>query len=152
MRWLPRLVEMAFYAVILFGGGLLVSWYVEGEPRETLVRYVETPRVEPGGDLRIVVRDRIARHCAVTINRWIIDSAKVVHPLAPQAGHRSVGIDVRTITNTVPVAAAPGEAIYRVRLDWRCNPLQRVWPRTIALPDLTFTIVESRKESRLWPR
>lgn len=132
--WLVRLSAVVFVLV----PALLSYWWFEAPSDFYIERTIETPRVPPGGTLVVHIRTRAsAGQCEATVRRTIVDATQVETVYAEEVRSREADYRVEL---TVPLGAAPGPAIYNATIFRRCNPLQRLFPRPIEQPPLTFTI------------
>lgn len=134
-----------FLAVFFFGGmvpipALLIYWYNEAPPVTYTQRRVLTPVVPPGGTLKIKVSSDVSNDCTAVVTRAIVDSSGVQTTYAAEL--RPLETDY-TVDLTVPLGAAPGQAYYIARLDWQCNMVQAIWPRTVMQRHLPFDIAPS---------
>lgn len=132
-------------AVFFLGGlalspALLIYLYNENPPVTYTQRKVLTPVVAPGGTLKIRISSDVGDDCTAVVYRTIVDSAGVQ---TNYAGERRPMETDYTIEMTVPLGAAPGPAFYKPRLDWQCNVIQAIWPRTVYQRQLEFEIAPS---------
>jgi hypothetical protein len=139
-------MNIAFYAGVMLVLAMGMIWYNEGDPRNNVTRTVITHEVVQGEEFAIRLKATMEQTCEVDIQRSIVDSEGTLHTSVGMRVERDKGVSTVVIKSTVPSAAAPGLAFYRVTLAWRCNPLQRMWPRVVQLPDLAFII---RRASQL---
>jgi hypothetical protein len=125
---------------------LVVYWYNEAAPVSYSHRDVLTPSVPPGGTLLIKVSAELTKGCLATSYRSIIDSSGVQTDYEPVT--RPAMTDF-VVAVTVPLGAVPGPAKYRSRVDWNCNLVQRWYPRSVYLPELSFTIDPTPKQEQV---
>lgn len=132
-----------FYTLLLGGIFLLIGWYIEAPPAEIVERTVIMEHVKAGDFLQIRNILRWTKECPVYVERMVTDSDGVVRNYQPADVYKAVhGVEMETVVAEIhiPGAAAKGIARYNSTFIWSCNPLQRVWPRRLKLPELRFTI------------
>lgn len=129
-----------FVSAIIFAPSLLIFWYNEAAPVAYSRREVLTPTVAPGGVLKIRITAEITKSCISTVYRSIIDGAGYQHDAAPVTRPAFTNYLVEL---PVPLGAAPGEASYRARVEWVCNPVQRWFPNVVLQPEIPFTIAQA---------
>lgn len=80
------------------------------------------------------------RACPGTINRWIAsESSEWVHSLPTMSLPYPDGLPIGNMNNMVPIEIPhhlDGPMILRTRVDYSCNPLQRIVPFSVQLPDI----------------
>ena len=143
-----RLVGICIFALAGLGSINLGIWVVDREPP---IIYEDakalSPTVEQGGTIEIEFSVFRTRICPLIAKRWLIDSTKERHSI-PQftTGLRLLaGRETYRRSITVPVAAAPGPAEYRVTLEYVCNPLQKfMGPIVVASPPVKFDVLQER--------
>lgn len=104
---------------------------------------LEGSRIVPteanGNDQMIVSWNvRTARECDGSVRRELFDPhTQVVLALYdPQPSPKTSA----PATFLLPRQIQPGKIGYRARLEFWCNPLQRIWPIVYYTPDLFFTV------------
>lgn len=85
------------------------------------------------------------RNCTGEFFRTILDSGDNIHyllviPDPPDDDELNVPVEW-TRAFILPHGAAEGPALYRVRAQYWCNPLQHLWPIKIDLPDIPFKVI-----------
>lgn len=113
-------------------------------PIEITVAEVMTPVVQPGGNL--VVRFTVDRRqvCPTTATVTIFDGAGYEYRLAPDSrpAFGPQTLETKLLRYQIPTSALPGDARYRLVLDFQCNWTHNIVPVTMILPDLGFEIGE----------
>lgn len=123
----------------------LYWWIVDRQPVASSVSEVISARVMQGDFLQIDYKVTWTASCEIIAFRYIIDEMQVEWPITAQ--QRMVGPEPDgepsefTIRIPVPMAAAPGDAVYRGTLRFSCNPLQRFFPLEQNLRERQFEIV-----------
>ena len=135
-----KIMLAAIISGIIFGPSLLIFWYNEGAPVSYSRREVLTPTVAPGGVLKSRITAEITKKCISTVYRSIIDGAGYSHDAAPVTRPAFTNY---TVELPVPLGAAPGTAIYRARVEWVCNPVQRWFPNVVLQPEIPFIIAQA---------
>lgn len=136
--------------------------YLKGE--------VTTQDAVPGQMVYVKWSGAYNRNCDGQIFRSVIDSGKTVHLLDVLPSVLTIATPGETITlpddtpttsgpvdetlkttrrNVVewtrgfvlPLGTTDGPAMYRVRSEYWCNPLQHSWPIRVNLPDIPFNVV-----------
>lgn len=147
-RYLWRTVGACIFALAGVGSVNLGIWVADREPP---IIYEDAkalaPTVEQGGTIEIEFSVFRTRICPLITKRWLTDSAKERHSI-PQftTGLRLLaGRETYRRSITVPVAAAPGPAEYRVTLEYVCNPLQNfMGPIVVTSPPVRFKVLPAR--------
>ncbi|MCL6653464.1 hypothetical protein A6R70_14320 [Agrobacterium rubi] len=147
-RYLWRTVGAGIFALAGLGTVNVAIWVADREPP---IIYEDAkalaPTVEQGGTIEIEFSVFRTRICPLITKRWLTDSAKERHSI-PQftTGLRLLaGRETYRRSITVPVAAAPGPAEYRVTLEYRCNPLQGfLGPIVVTSPPIRFSVLPAR--------
>lgn len=122
----------------------VVYWLaLDRAPPITVDSYVlTTTDVEPGGVIEI--RTQITRHrsCPASITRYLKDSRDIVFVIPPAARQITMnGHDEITIRIPAPAGAVPGPAVLWSEAQYRCNPLQALWPIYARSPEVSLMIV-----------
>lgn len=112
------------------------------------------PVVQPGGKIQLVRDAYVTKPCGGLTYRQIIDAKGYVHLLTVTPTMSDRVMSQNGLQHLVgrafdlPDAITAGPATMRARIDYVCpwlwlerNPLQRVFPIKVALPDLTFTVM-----------
>lgn len=147
-RYLWRTVGAGIFALAGLGTINVAIWVADREPP---IIYEDAkalaPTVEQGGTIEIEFSVFRTRICPLITKRWLTDSAKERHSI-PQftTGLRLLaGRETYRRSITVPVAAAPGPAEYRVTLEYVCNPLQNfLGPIVVTSPPIRFSVLPAR--------
>ncbi|SHF03487.1 hypothetical protein SAMN02745157_1484 [Kaistia soli DSM 19436] len=133
--------------VLIFAFGVIAAmlgvWAGDRNPAtESLLAEARPPDVLPGGQLHIAYEFRRYRLCPRETQRTIFDGQNIRFDLGTQMRALSgpVGADSYVQPITVPPAAAPGPARYRVMIYDYCNPLHRLWPLSKVI-EIPFTIL-----------
>ncbi len=147
-RYLWKVTGIGVFALAGLGSVNLGIWVADREPP---IIYEDakalSPTVEQGGTIEIEFSVFRTRICPLITKRWLTDSAKERHSIP----HYTTGLRLlagretyrRSIT--VPVAAAPGPAEYRVTLEYVCNPLQNfMGPIVVTSPPIRFKVLPAR--------
>lgn len=77
------------------------------------------------------------RACPGTVNRWIVNGW--VHALPTTSLPYPDGLPIGSMDNVIPIEIPhhlDGGMTLRTRVDYSCNPLQRIVPFSINLPDV----------------
>jgi len=127
--------------VILFALPWLWWAIVDRQPIATRISEVVSTQVRQGESLDISYDVTWNSRCQITAFRYIIDAMQVEWPITQQDRIVEPGPSRFTIRIPIPLAAAPGEAIYRADIAYRCNPLQRFFPLQTKLTPRHFTIL-----------
>lgn len=95
------------------------------------------------------------RSCPGTVYRYIVDGEIVILPSKPIAYTGPIDNPKRE-PRTIPVTFDLPERIqhnaaYRVRVEFRCNPLHKYFPIIVAPPDVRFTLGPGMKNDGLLP-
>ncbi|MBS9720155.1 hypothetical protein JYU29_05575 [Tianweitania sp. BSSL-BM11] len=124
---------------------LAVPWMywaiMDRKPAASSVSEVITPTVMQGDFLQIDYDVIWASTCEIIAFRYIIDEMQVEWPISAQQRIVEAGPSKFTIRIPVPMAAAPGNALYRGTLRFACNPWQRFFPLEQNLRERQFQIV-----------
>lgn len=147
-RSLWKLVGSAIFALAGLGSVNLGIWVADREPP---IIYEDAkalaPTVEQGGTIEIEFSVFRTRICPLITKRWLYDAAKERHSI-PQytTGLKLLaGRETYRRSITVPLAAAPGPAEYRVTLEYVCNPLQNfLGPIVVTSPPIKFRVLPAR--------
>jgi len=136
------IVPFSFLVVI----GSLVVWYFDTAPPLTIATVeVRTYAVPRGGELTIDYQIEQHRACPGSLQRVIVDSQDVVQFVEPQDFSATAASRLRrlTVSVPVPVGAATGIARYQAVLSFECNPLQRLFGKTIEVrtPAIEFEVL-----------
>ncbi len=134
-----------FIYALLFGfiammPALSIYLYYEKPPVSYSIRKVLTPKVPPGGELRIQISADISKSCVSTVYRSIVDSSNIQTDYAPEARPQ---VTDYVITLTVPLGASPGPAYYSARVEWQCNFVQEWFPQEVIQRNINFEIEPS---------
>lgn len=109
-----------------------------------------TEGVQAGGDLRVSYLVNRRRTCSTIVYPILYDGENIRHVFEPEAlpDPGDIGREVFTVRRRVPSGAEPGEARYRVTLQWRCpfNLFHHIWPVTMVLPEVPFTILPATEK------
>ena len=129
-------------AGIVIGVGAVAKALDRSPPIDILDVQVLTPVVHPGEDLRIRYSIDRKRICNTTSYPVVIDGANVEYKYEPdqRPAFGGVVVEDRVVSRTILGAAVPGNARYRVVLEFRCNWTHNLWPIVVVLPDVPFVI------------
>jgi hypothetical protein len=139
------------FALSVFVMLLLVPttyWAIDKQPPYTFIQegsYI-IPNTAVGNDQMIVSWQVIVnRQCEGSVRRELFDPhTKVILAMyAAEAAHKNAmprGLGSFNKTFLLPRQIQPGRIGYRARLEYYCNPLQRIWPITYSTPDLFFEV------------
>lgn len=132
-------VGLAIYAVVLA---------TDREPPFE-VRHVTNTEVERGQDAVIVARVRrdIERRCDATFSRYLFAADGARYDLGPSyASYEMILAIERTTPGAMKVAfrvpdrMAPGQAIMRTVISYRCNKVHALWP-IVVTTEIPFTVL-----------
>lgn len=129
-------ISKLFDVALLFFGAIgivqLVFWFNRTYPVEVHFRVIQTISVPPGGEFRYVNFFTRHQYCETRVERWFVGSDNVIHAIDPLPGAMPTeGLDQRQMSPTrikVPRDMPPGISKSCFRSEWRCNPVQKVWP------------------------
>lgn len=131
------LFALGVFAPVLF-------WSMDREPMviEITAVAVDDSASAPGGDLTVEWQIQKVKVCPQHAQNVLIDSHGTRHVFPPRPARTSKQIGALTgkFQYAIPVAAAPGRAVLQTIMFQRCNPVQHVWPVTISVPSVVFTI------------
>lgn len=143
----PNVVAALVCALLFLPAYWLI---VDRRPVAASVSEVLSREVRQGDFLQIDYDVTWTSRCEIVAFRYIIDEMQVEWPISAQQRVVEAGRQKFTIRIPVPMAAAPGAAIYRGTLRYVCNPMQRLFPLEQDLRERQFTIVEN--ENLAWKR
>lgn len=123
---------------------------VDREPVASSVSEVLSRDVRQGDFLQIDYDVVWASRCEIVAFRYIIDEMQVEWPISRSERVVEKGRQKFTIRVPVPMAAAPGKAVYKGTLRFACNPMQRLFPLEQDLRPREFTILVN--EELAWRR
>jgi hypothetical protein len=145
-RFLAPLLLSAFAML----SGLFAYWALDSSPPvENMTGKVVSAEVAPDGSARLVVEWMAIRRrlCHGNSVRWIIDG--YITPLPDiQYPPPQVGEIGQVIRWRVPITVPKDfhdVGVYRVHVEYTCNPLQRIFPIVIDPPDVPFAIDRSSR-------
>jgi hypothetical protein len=141
-------IVIALFGLLWTVPALMLWWYVENPP--FLIgpdRGLLAKEVMAGGNLKIRINSSTSTRCVGTVYRTIVDDTGRVFTFEPE---RRPSDSSYVVDLAIPPDAKPGQARYQARIDWECNPLQRIWPKVILRPDLEFTILPNPKQQSLY--
>lgn len=146
-RTLPNVVA----GIIILSMLPWLYWAIlDRQPVASSVSEVISKEVTQGDFLQIDYDVTWASRCEIVAFRYIIDEMQVEWPISAQQRVVEKGRQQFTIRVPVPMAAAPGEAVYRGTLRYECNPFQRFFPLEQDLQERRFTILKN--EQMTWKR
>lgn len=129
--------------------GILGTWSLDRTPPIKLLSSIDSQAL-PGSYIVIhakVKRD-LTRHCAVDYSRYMYDGAGVRYDLQGTTTLTEEAIqltdkitpDALRLGFVVPQSAHPGPASLVSVLEYRCNPLHRIWPIEMVFT-MPFTVL-----------
>lgn len=99
--------------------------------------------VVPGGVIEVRVQLTRHRSCPAKINRYLTDSRDISFLIPPAARQITMnGHDNITIRVSAPAGAASGPAEFWSEAEYRCNPLQWLWPIHVIGPKVSIRIID----------
>lgn len=146
-RFLQVVFVAAFMFVSMGGTAVFVYWLTEPGATSYIGREVQTPYVRPGGYFILSVKVYRSKSCDSIVRRYVYDSTKREFPYKPDwrqansADQRAGVYEMNPVKLTIPDEMAPGPAQFRAVIDWECNPVQRIWPNRVQLPDVPFIVL-----------
>ncbi|MGE4245495.1 MAG: hypothetical protein AB7E66_05795 [Parvibaculaceae bacterium] len=152
-QYLRPLLTFGLLGTLLLWPAYFLISVQEAAPLSDAERAPLTPVVQPGGTL--IIKNSFTRRkaCSAWFHRAIYDSSETL--IFSQSEYRPAigptGFRIPSIRQiTLPAYAKQGQARYEVTVEWSCNWAQRLWPRVVELPPLTFRIGkdQSRLDSR----
>lgn len=100
--------------------------------------------VPQGGIIEVEFTVFRTRICESEVRRWLTDSTGTRHSIPSfTVGPKTqlAGLDTYKRTITIPEAAAVGQAIYQVDIEYSCNLIHRLgWPIFVQSPPIRFEI------------
>jgi hypothetical protein len=143
-KLVPRLTypNIVASAVVLFAVPWLYWAIMDRRPAADQVSEVISTEVLQGDFLQVRYRLTWTADCRIVAFRYIIDEMQVEWPISAQERIVQAGPAEFTIRIPVPMAAAPGEAVYKGTIRYECNPFQRFFPLEQQLRERHFTVVE----------
>lgn len=140
-----RAVYASLLGLIAFWAGMAGWWTIQRDPPIRLDAIeVLTERVSRGGEIRVSYTVERRELCEVVVERFVIDSDRVIHLIEPRrysSGRGSIGVDQYVERAPVPAGASYGPAVLREILIHTCNPVHRFWPIRQQLPEVAFEII-----------
>jgi hypothetical protein len=136
-----------------FVAAVIVAWAVvdfdrAGQPPIDLGLQIPFPRdgVPPGDTMSVRYGVVLKKSCPFIPERQLIDSAGLIATLAVDAP-LPIERETTLVAITIPLATAPGRAIYRVTRTYSCPWLFGLMHRsvTVPFPDLPITILPVEK-------
>jgi hypothetical protein len=132
-------------------GMTMAVWTADREPPIVIATVdIETPEVQPGGELLLHYYVKRYRECSYSADRVIFDSMKVRYVLPDQSFIRPPGPlgddDYRTRIK-LPDSMSQGAALYKLTLRYECNIIHKWWPIISKPTDVTFVVKGPRIES-----
>ena len=139
--WIERYIFVSW--MILAGTGIIaLYWALDRSPPFVLGSYTAF-NAQPGETMFITASvQRAAEHdCSVRFSRYLVDSNKVRHEIAPDGFMSATALkdlerespNQLRIALRVPLAAAPGPGALVTNMEYQCNPLHAVWPIDVLL-------------------
>lgn len=144
-----KIAKVHFASIVILLFLCSMAWEVF-QDRQPPIEYrnieVMTPTVVRGSEFEVRYSVDRKKTCAASVQRTIIDGAKIRWPIDDHAFRFSgpPGPDEYPVKITVPMIATPGPAIYRVVVQFKCSLFQQFWPIVSGPPDMAFTITDNR--------
>lgn len=144
---LLRICNVIYWLSIIAALAWLFAQAIDRAPPVTVrsTRLI-TPEVVAGEPVRVEYDLRRYRTCRSDVSWAIYDGADEVHRYGPVHVEAAGNPGQETMVHawSTPTNAAAGSARLRVTLSWECpgNFLQAVYPVTLVLDDVAFTIAE----------
>lgn len=104
------------------------------------------PNEATGNDQMIVAwKVKVVRQCEGLVRRELFDPRtqvilSIYDPQQAQINSMPIGEGYYNRTFLLPKMIQTGKIGYRVRAEYYCNPLQRIWPLKYSTPDLFFEV------------
>ena len=140
-----RAIYAALLGMIAFWAGIAGWWTIQRDPPIRIDAIeVLTDQVMRGHEIRVSYTVDRRDLCEVIVERFIIDSDRVIHLIEPRrysSGRGSLGMDQYVERSPVPIGASYGPAVLREILIHTCNPVHRFWPIRQPLPEVAFEII-----------
>jgi len=149
MQGIGKIVEIVFALIVCLSLAAVAILAFDNEPANEITKIVYfTPAVKPGGTLTVIRNIVRRRSCETVAYRTIRDGAGALHLYDPRhviinAPASKIGLsDTLTSDMLIPRSANPGEAEWRVTLEWKCNWVQKWfdWPIVVMRPPIKFMI------------
>lgn len=146
-RLIPRMtLPNIVAACVVIGSMPWLYWaIVDRRPAADQVSEIISRQVEQGGFLEIRYSLTWTANCQITAFRYVIDEMQVEWPISPQERVVEPGPSQFTIRVPIPLAAAPGDALYRGTIRYQCNPWQRFFPLEQNLRERSFQIMPNNE-------
>lgn len=139
-------VQVIFLLVIGAVTMQVSSWAMDRSPPVTIISSKADGYAMPGGTL--LIRYTVERHrsCQLKVDRAIITSELTRIELQDSdwaAAPGPMGKDIYKSEVIIPSRVPPGPSVYRVILQYRCNPLQVLYP-IIVRTETPFVVAQPR--------
>ncbi|MGX1096496.1 hypothetical protein [Amorphus sp. MBR-141] len=147
MKWVQNVLTwslLVFAAAGLCGSaGILGFWIADREPPVRFYSGAPGRAIIGGGaTLEIAYDVRVERLCASTMVSVLTDSSGARFPLqqlsTPPPSHPSDATVIYKVL--VPRRMAKGPAEHHGIAEFVCNPIHRIWPLTVKLPEIDFAV------------
>ncbi|UHD45336.1 hypothetical protein LUX29_20465 [Aureimonas altamirensis] len=146
-RLIPRMTLPNIVSTLVVIGSMPWLYWaiVDRRPAADQVSEVISDHVEQGGFLEIRYSLTWTANCQITAFRYVIDEMQVEWPISPQERVVEPGPSQFTIRVPIPLAASPGDALYRGTIRYECNPVQRFFPLEQQLRERRFKILPNEE-------
>lgn len=133
-----RIMPHILAAPIAFGFWWFLFCLYEAGPIERYSRSVFPTDVRGGEIITITSTVIRSKECASTVYREFVDSVGRISAYEPTDGPSlKPGVERFTSQITVPEGMSPGDMIYRVRVTFACNTVQKLFGGpSFVLPDV----------------
>lgn len=126
-------------------------WMIlDRRPAADSVSEIISQEVKQGDFLQIAYKVVWTSDCKIVAFRYVIDEMQVEWPISAQERIVQAGPAEFTIRIPIPMAAAPGRALYKGTIRYECNPWQKLFPLEQNLKERQFTILPN--EDLAWRR
>ncbi|MEP6827906.1 MAG: hypothetical protein ABJA10_07510 [Aestuariivirga sp.] len=137
MRYTILIIAIAFGAVLAAIPGVFLYMLNEPPPSLSYFRGVVNSPVAPGGKLQIHIGATVSKMCEAEASRFLVDANGVKTEFAAVEKNQSTDF---TYELNIPATAAIGPAKLMVIISWKCNFIQKLFPRIVKQPPLDFEI------------
>lgn len=124
---------------------LCVFWIIEPPPSVTYERTTLTPEVEPGEIFRLRISVVWSKTCWSKVYRTFVDGGGQITHYEGEPRQNIKGKRDFVVEAVIPLDAIPGDAQWKVRTDWYCNPWQWQFPKSVDLEPINFKITPHRE-------
>lgn len=118
---------------------------MDRRPAADSVSEIISTEVAQGDFLQVAYKLTWTADCKIIAFRYVIDEMQVEWPISAQERIVQAGPAEFTIRIPIPMAAAPGSAVYKGTIRYECNPWQRFFPLEQNLRERQFRILPNKQ-------